>query len=176
MSTDLRYPIGKFEPQASYTVPEVRTNLKYLDKFPSKLKQLVAKLSDAQLDTPYRPDGWTVRQVVHHVADSHANMVIRVKLALTEENPTIKPYEEQDWAKLDDYAMPIKLSLNIIEGLHKRMVVALKKADKKTLARTYYHPANGRKSTLAEVVAMYVWHSEHHYQHINQLMIREGWV
>lgn len=175
MTQDLRYPIGKFIPQDIYTILEFRANLKTLDKFPAKLKQLVSKMTDNQLDTPYRPDGWTVRQVVHHVADSHANMMVRVKLALTETNPTIKPYEEQDWAKLADYDMPLKLSLNMIEGLHKRLVVALKKVDRKIISRTYYHPSNDRKSTIAEVIAMYVWHSEHHYQHINQLIIREQW-
>jgi DinB superfamily len=175
MTNDLRYPIGKFVPKDAYTITEFRANLKFLDKYPANLKKLVSKLTDAQLDTPYRPEGWTVRQVVHHVADSHANMMVRVKLALTEVNPAIKPYEEQDWANLADYAMPLKLSLNIIEGLHKRLVVVLKKADKKTLKRTYFHPANNKISALDEVIAMYVWHSEHHYQHINQLIIREKW-
>ena len=173
--SDLRYPIGTFTLQASYTLTEFRANLRFLEKFPARFRKLASQLSDAQLDTPYRPDGWTVRQVVHHVADSHANMMVRVKLALTETNPTIRPYEEQEWAKLDDYALPIKPSLAMIEALHKRLVVALKKADKKTVKRTYFHPGNNKISALDEVIAMYCWHSEHHFQHINQLIIRSKW-
>lgn len=166
----LKYPIGDFEYGKKYSKSDTRTHIKVLEKLPQRLKALTAKLSDAQLDTPYRPDGWTVRQVVHHIADSHINMFTRVRFALTEENPPIKGYDEAAWALLPDHSLPIKPSLQIIEGLHKRMVVLFKSLDKKGLKKTYYHGGYQKSFDMQEVIALYAWHSEHHYQHIVQAL------
>jgi DinB superfamily len=166
----LKYPIGNFEYGKKYSSADTRSHIKILDKLPQRLKALTAKLTDSQLDTPYRPDGWTVRQVVHHIADSHVNMFIRIRLALTENNPTVKGYNEADWALLPDHKMPIKPSLQIIEGLHKRMVFLLKSLEKKDFKKTYYHAGYQRSYEIREVLALYAWHSEHHYQHIIQAL------
>jgi hypothetical protein len=166
----LKYPIGKFEHGVQYRSADTRLHIKTLDKFPQRLKALTAKLTDSQLDTVYRPDGWTVRQVVHHIADSHANMYIRVHCALTEDNPTIKGYDEALWALLPDCKLPVKPSLQIIEGLHKRAVVLFKSLDKKSLKRTFFHAGYQRSYEIRSVIALYAWHSEHHYQHIIQAL------
>jgi DinB superfamily len=166
----LKYPIGKFEHREKYSASEIRANIKVLDKFPAKLKALTSKLTENQLDTPYRPEGWTVRQVVHHLADSHANMFLRTIWAITENNPTIKGYNEADWAKLPDHFMPIKPSLLIIEGLHKRMVFLLKSLDKKDLKKTYYHAGYQKSYEIQDVIALYAWHCNHHYAHILQAL------
>jgi hypothetical protein len=166
----LKYPIGNFEYGKKYTKTDTKNHIKVLDKLPQRLKALTIKLTDAQLDTPYRPEGWTVRQVVHHVADSHINMFTRIRLALTEENPTIKGYEEADWALLPDHSLPVKSSLQIIEGVHKRMVFLFKSLDKKALKKTYYHGGYQKSFEIQEVIALYAWHSEHHYQHIVQAL------
>lgn len=166
----LKYPIGKFEHGVQYTSADTRLHIKILDKFPQRLKKLTAKLTDSQLDTVYRPDGWTIRQVVHHIADSHANMYIRVHCALTEENPTIKGYDEALWALLPDSKLPVKSSLQIIEGLHKRAVVLFKSLDTKALKRTFFHAGYQRSYEIKNVIALYAWHSEHHFQHILQAL------
>ncbi len=162
----LKYPIGDFEYGKKYTVADTRTHIKVLEKLPQRLKALTAKLTDSQLDTPYRPDGWTLRQVVHHLADSHINMFTRVRFALTEDSPPIKGYDEAAWAMLPDHSMPIKASLQILEGLHKRMVMLLKNLDKNDWKKTYYHGGYKKTFEIREVIALYAWHSEHHYQHI----------
>ena len=166
----LQYPIGKFEQGVQYTSADTRSHIKILDKFPQRLKALTAKLTDSQLDTTYRPEGWTIRQVVHHIADSHANMSIRVRCALTEENPTIKGYDEALWALLPDSKLPVKSSLQIIEGLHKRAVALFKNLDKKALKKTYFHNGYQKSYEIRNVIAIYAWHSEHHYQHIIQAL------
>ena len=166
----LKYPIGKFEQGVQYTSADTRSHIKVLEKFPQRLKALTAKLTDSQLDTVYRPDGWTVRQVVHHIADSHANMYIRVRCALTEENPTIKGYSEGLWALLPDNKLPVKSSLQIIEGLHKRAVTLFKSLDKKALKKTFFHNGYQKTYEIKTVIALYAWHSEHHYQHIIQAL------
>ena len=166
----LKYPIGDFEYGKKYSKSDTRSHIKVLEKLPQRLKSLTSKLSDAQLDTPYRPNGWTVRQVVHHIADSHINMFTRVRFALTEDNPPIKGYDEAAWALLPDHFLPIEPSLQIIAGVHKRMVVLFKSLDKTNLKKTYFHAGYKKTFEIQEVIAMYAWHSEHHFQHIIQAL------
>jgi hypothetical protein len=143
---------------------------------PAALRAAVAGLSDAQLDTPYRPGGWTVRQVVHHVPDSHLNAYVRIRLALTEDTPTIKPYEEARWAELPDArTLPIEVSLALLEGLHARWVGLLGGLGPADGARQFHHPEHGRLITVDELIAMYAWHGEHHVAHVTSLRARNGW-
>ena len=171
----LRYPIGPMPAPQAYTTEQLKTNLAAIAGYPVKLAELTQTWPDSRLDTPYRPDGWTVRQVVHHVADSHMNAYIRTRLALTEENPRISPYEEQEWAKLSDAALPIAPSLAILSSLHLRWVRCLQALTPEQLERTYLHPGNQQTFRVADVLAMYAWHGEHHYQHIARLAQRNGW-
>ena len=171
----LRYPIGPMPAPQHYTGEQLKTNLDAIATYPQKLVDLVQTWPDARLDTPYRPEGWTVRQVVHHVADSHMNAYIRTRLALTEVNPRISPYEEQEWAKLADSSLPIAPSLALLTNLHLRWVRCLRDLAPDQLARTYLHPGNQQTYTVADVLALYAWHGEHHYQHIARLAQRNGW-
>jgi uncharacterized damage-inducible protein DinB len=171
---DLRYPIGRLDPSAS-SVPGVRAaHIETLRQLPERLRAAVAGLNDAQLDTPYREGGWTVRQVVHHVADSHANGYIRCKVALTEDWPTIKPYDQAAWAELADSRLPIDVSLEFVDALHARWVALLKSLSEEDFQRGYNHPEDGRVN-LAKSLAMYEWHSRHHTAHITGLRTRMGW-
>lgn len=171
---DLRYPIGKFERPTSVT-PELRKEwIDTIAAAPARYRAAVAGLSEAQLDTSYRPDGWTVRQVIHHVADSHMNSFIRFRLALTEETPTIKPYDEQKWALLKDAGEPVEISLQLIDSLHHRWVVMLRSLDSAEFARTLRHPEIG-VFDLDFLLALYSWHSRHHEAHITGLRRRSGW-
>lgn len=172
----LRYPIGDFSYGTSFPINETKQQITEIDAFPIKLTELVGKWGDDRLDTPYRPGGWTVRQLVHHVADSHINAYVRTKLALTEENPTIAPYEESEWAKLPDSALDIAPSLVILRNLHQRWVAILTSLTETELQRTYYHPASQKTVPLSEVVGLYAWHGEHHYQHVYRLAARNGWL
>lgn len=171
----LRYPIGSMPAPQHYTEEQLKTNLDAIAVHPQKLVELVQTWPDTRLDTPYRPEGWTVRQVVHHIADSHMNAYIRTRLALTEDNPRISPYEEQEWAKLADYSLPIAPSLALLTSLHLRWVRCLRDLTPDQLARTYLHPGNQQTYTVADVLALYAWHGEHHYQHIARLAQRNGW-
>ncbi len=168
---ELRYPIGRHDPAAAGTRAEQIETLRLL---PQRLRAAVAGLDESQLDTPYREGGWTVRQLVHHVADSHANSYIRVKLALTEENPTIKPYDEGSWANLSDSRMPITVSLNLTEAIHARLVALLEAMTDSDFDRSFLHPERG-PMTLAANLALYDWHSRHHTAHITRLRERMGW-
>jgi uncharacterized damage-inducible protein DinB len=171
---DLRYPIGRFSPPAT-SMPGIRAaHIQTLRLLPERLRAAVSGLSDAQLDTPYREGGWTVRQVVHHVPDSHANCYVRFKLALTEDWPTIKPYDEAAWARLADSKMPLEVSLSFIEALHGRWVALLESMTESDFQKGYNHPEMGRQN-LAKVVALYEWHSRHHTAHITGLRTRKGW-
>ena len=172
----LRYPIGHFDAGQSFSSAETRQHIAAIAELPIKLTELVGKWGDDRLDTPYRPDGWTVRQLVHHIADSHMNAYVRTKLALTEDNPTIKPYEEGEWAKLADSQLDVALSLVILRNLHQRWVAVLESLSANDLQRTYYHPGSQKNVTLSEMIGMYVWHGEHHYQHAYRLAERNGWV
>jgi hypothetical protein len=140
-----------------------------------RMREAVAGLSDIQLDTPYRPEGWTVRQVVHHVADSHMNAFIRMKLALTEDTPTIKPYDEKSWALLPDMKLPIDVSLGLIDGIHTRWVSVIAGSSTDQFSRSFVHPELGAEVTLDQLLQLYAWHSHHHLAHITELRRRERW-
>jgi len=170
----LRFPIGDFRPPASITAVEQEEYIETLRLLPERLKAAVSGLNDPQLNTPYREGGWTVRQVVHHVADSHANAYVRFKLALTEDWPTIKPYNEAAWAELSDSRLPVDVSLSLIAALHIRWVALAESLSGDDLARGYVHPEGGRQN-LAQVLALYAWHSHHHTAHITNLRERMGW-
>ncbi len=170
----LRYPIGPFRP-AEAGGPEARAQqIETLRRLPERLRAAVAGLSDAQLDTPYRAGGWTVRQVVHHLADSHANSYIRFKLALTEDWPTIKPYDESAWARLPDSKLPVEGSLLFLDAQHARWVGLLGTMSEADFSRGMVHPERGR-SDLGTTLAIYAWHSLHHVAHITRLRERMGW-
>jgi hypothetical protein len=172
---DLSYPIGKYEHKASLTPAERETAIAQIAAAPKCLRDAVAGLSHQQFDTPYRPGGWTVRQVVHHVPDSHLNSYVRFKLALTENEPTIRPYDEALWAKLrDSRDTPVEVSLSLLESLHHRWEVLLRSLGPEDFSRRLRHPALG-PLTLDDMLGSYAWHGRHHVAHITSLRSREGW-
>ncbi len=174
MNSDLRFPIGAFAPPADPTRSRAAA-ITRLSRIPAALRLAIVDLSPAQLETPYRPGGWTLQQLVHHVADSHVNFYTRLKLALTEENPTIRPYEEQHWAELaDNGTTPVTTSLAILDGIHERADRVLRALPDAAFARTYVHPASGQH-TVDYLIHMYAWHGEHHTAHVTRLREREGW-
>ena len=172
----LRYPVGRFERITSpLDAATRRAHVKTIEDTPERLRALVAGLSDAQLETRYRPGGWTIRQVVHHVPDSHLNAYCRFKLALTEDEPTIKPYEEALWALLPDVkAVPIETSLVLLDAVHERWVAILRGMKPSDFDRMLVHPESGRQS-LDQVLALYAWHGPHHTAHVTRLRERMGW-
>ena len=172
---DLRFPIGKFT-WSGVNTPEDRSHfIAEIAATPERLRKAVSGLSTAQLETPYRPGGWTIRQVVHHVPESHMNSYIRFKLALTEDSPTIKPYDEARWAELEDVGnTPIEVSLNLLESLHQRWIVLLRSLTPAALQRQFNHPEHGMVS-LDRNLALYAWHGAHHVAHISTLRDRMGW-
>jgi len=173
--TDLRYPIGKFERRDSLNAVDRRGLIDVIAAAPKRMREAVRSLDEAQLDTPYREGGWTIRQVVHHVPDSHMNAFIRFKLALTEHEPAIKPYDEAEWARLPDVqATPIATSLALLESLHERWVILLRSLDESQFQRKFTHPDHGLM-TIDWMVGMYAWHSRHHVAHVTSLREREGW-
>jgi uncharacterized damage-inducible protein DinB len=175
MEPDLRYPIGSFQRPAAATAEGRAAWIASIAAAPARFRDAVRNLDDAQLDTPYRPEGWTVRQVVHHVADSHMNSYIRFRLALTETDPTVKPYDEAQWAALHDaHTLPVEVSLQLLESLHLRWVVLLKSLAPADFERTFRHPAMGQM-TLNANLALYAWHSRHHEAHITALRRRNAW-
>jgi hypothetical protein len=172
---DLRYPIGTFKNPANPSLDDIHHAIDRIAECPRGLRAAVAGLSDAQLDTPYRDGGWTARQVVHHVPDSHMNAYIRSKLCVDENHPRITAYNEAHWANFADaQKTPIPPSLAILENLHERWVVFLRSLPESAFKRTLDHPENGAM-TLAHVVFMYAWHGEHHTAHITSLRDRKGW-
>lgn len=172
---DLRYPVGPFVAPTSFSAADRATALKTLAELPARMRLACAGLTDAQLDTPYRPDGWTVRQVVHHTADSHINAYLRTKFALSDDNPTIRPYPEAIWAEMTDAkSAPVSMSLTLLDALHGRWVMLLRSLPPAQFARTLLHPERG-PMTIDDVLAMYAWHSRHHTAHITALRDREGW-
>lgn len=175
MTADLRYPIGKYivQPFSEKQWQEWLNDIKFL---PHHLENAILNLDEAQLATPYREGGWTVKQVVHHVADSHMNAYIRFKLGLTEDNPVIKPYDEAAWAEMNDTKnLPINLSLTILHALHTRWYEILKSMSREELDRTLFHPEHKKEMTLWYLLGMYAWHSRHHVAHVNLLRERMGW-
>ena len=172
---DYSYPIGRFTPIAPCTPAVRRDAIAAIAALPARMREAVAGLNDAQLDTPYRPGGWTVRQLVHHVADSHMNGLIRLKLALTEEHPTIKPYDEKTWAGLADARLPIDVSLVILDNLHTRWNAVYESMTPDDFQRTFFHPEMQETLTLETHVQLYAWHSKHHVAHVTSLRQREHW-
>ncbi len=172
---DLRYPIGRFEWRGENSEDDRRRYLDEIEQAPAHLRAAVAGLSEEQLDTRYRPGGWTVRQVVHHVPDSHLNSYARFRLALTEDEPTIKPYDESRWAELTDArTAPIEVSLAFLESLHRRWVLLLRSLSPADYARQFRHPELGAVS-LDRNLALYAWHGRHHVAHVRSLRERMGW-
>ncbi len=172
----LRYPVGKFIFPEDVSPQEIAAMIKIIEELPAALRKAVSNMSEEQLTTPYRDGGWTVRQVIHHFFDSHGNAYARMKLAVTEDNPTIKPYKEALWAELEDGRnTPVELGLNLIELLHARWVIFLRSFTEKDLQRTFYHPESKRVQTVAQTLALYAWHCRHHLAHITELKSRMGW-
>jgi DinB superfamily len=171
---DERYPIGKFKLEEEVTPELIASWIEEIEALPKEVREAVENRDDDLLDTPYRAGGWTVRQVVHHLADSHMNAFIRIKLALTEEKPVVKTYEEAEWAMLPDYNMPVEVSLQILEALHARWVLVLRGLSPQVLEKTYIHPESG-EIPVAINIGIYAWHGRHHLAHIRSVCLnREG--
>lgn len=172
---DLRYPVGRHDATAPVTPEQVRQAIEDVRELPERLAAAVEGLDDERLDTPYRPGGWTVRQLVHHVADSHVNAHVRLRLALTEEAPPVRGYEQERWAELHDVrTLPIEPSLQILRGLHRRWHALLESLDASRLERTLEHSELG-PITVAQLTCLYGWHSRHHVAHVTTLRERNGW-
>jgi uncharacterized damage-inducible protein DinB len=175
-STDPRYPIGKYEPRpfSEHQLQEWLNDIRFL---PMILENAVLNLDEAQMEVPYREGGWTIKQLVHHVADSHMNAIIRFKLGITEENPTIKPYDEAAWAELNDVKeLPINISFTLLHALHLRWYSILKVLTvDELLNRTVFHPEHKKQMTLWHLLGMYAWHGKHHTAHITSLREKMGW-
>jgi uncharacterized damage-inducible protein DinB len=175
MNDDIRYPTGKWIRQPSIDAKTCADMIQQIAATPSALAAAVKGLTDAQLDTPYRPGGWTPRQIVHHLVDSHMNAYIRFKLGMTEDNPTIKAYDEKKWAEtVDGATAPVETSLAMIDGLHRRWVQFLTSMDMNGFARTIQHPERGPMA-LSDLLQLYAWHGRHHTAHITGLRQRMGW-
>jgi hypothetical protein len=174
MEKDLRYPVGQYTPVEAPTAAERDEFIREIEAMPARMREAVAGLSDEQLDTPYRPGGWTVRQVAHHVPDSHLNSFVRFKWGLTEDAPRIKTYEEKLWAELPDARMGVEVSLALLDALHERWAFLLRAMTEADYAREIEHPEWGRM-TLGNMLGLYAWHSRHHVAHIASLRERMGW-
>jgi uncharacterized damage-inducible protein DinB len=173
ISEDLRFPVGKFD--RSVASPDRRAeNIQTITELPKRIAEAVEGLTEGQLEKPYRPGGWTVRQTVHHIADSHMNSLCRFKLALTEDGPAIRPYFEDRWAELADSRLPVEVSLSLINALHARWSALLNAMSDADFARTLQHPESG-EWTIEEMLALYAWHSLHHTAHITRLRERNDW-
>lgn len=171
----LKYPIGRYQVEENIDKTAINNFINEIELLPERLSEAVKGMTLQQLQTPYRPDGWTVRQVVHHIADSHVNAYVRFKLALTEDKPIIKPYDEKLWAELPDTKLvDINVSLTLIDALHKRWTVLLKQLSAKDLDREFLHPESGMKN-VRETISNYAWHSNHHLAHITSLKKRMNW-
>lgn len=171
-----KYPLGKFEFSEEITDQNLEEHIAEIKNFPSKLRLLVQNFSDEQLNTVYREGGWTVRQLINHLSDSHINSFVRFKLALTEENPTVKPYFEAKWAELQDSRnIGIEPALQILDGLHQRWAHLLKTSTNKEFSKTFYHPEQQKNISLSESVAFYSWHCKHHYAQIENLKKEKNW-
>jgi hypothetical protein len=172
----LRYPIGKFTAPETYSKTYLTDKIAEIESFPERLKKEVMHLSEEQLDTPYRENGWTIRQVIHHCADSHMNCYIRIKWALTEDQPVIKYYYEDRWSELyDNLTMPVEPSLSLLDGLHFRLGYIMKNLSETDLEKSFIHPEHKAVFQLKEIIASYAWHGNHHLAHITELKNRKGW-
>lgn len=172
----LKYPIGKFSAPDSYTSEYLAQKIEEIATFPERLEKEVLHLSDEQLDTPYRPDGWTVRQVIHHCAEGHMHCFIRIKWALTENNPVIKAYDEVLWSELpDNLKMPIQPTLDLLKGLHYRIAYIMNNLSEADLEKTFIHPSDNSENKLKKIIGMYAWHGNHHLAHITSLKKHKNW-
>lgn len=172
----LRYPIGKFLAPETYSEPYLSNKIAEIATFPARLRQEVEHLTNEQLDTPYREDGWTVRQVIHHCAESHMHCYIRIKWTLTEDTPAIKYYHEDLWSALNDsLTMPIEPTLSLLEGLHFRLSYIMQHLSETDLAKSFIHPEHGVSFQLKEIIGTYAWHGNHHLAHITALKKRNSW-
>ncbi len=166
-----KYPIGKFQRPEKISEDTLRLWIKSLEDLPGRLRALVADVSDEELELQYRPGSWTVREILHHIPDSHMNGYMRVKLALTEDNPTIKPYDENGWTRLADVqSVDVKVSLDLLKNVHVRWVALAKSLNTAELRRTFYHPENKVSVTVAEQIGLYAWHGEHHLGHVREAL------
>jgi hypothetical protein len=172
--TDLRFPVGPYSPPTTITTEQCATWIEEIAAAPAALRAAVVNLTDAQLDTPYREGGWTARQVVHHLPDSHIHAWVRMKSALTEECPPVRAYDEVKYAELPDYLAPVETSLALLDALHARWVVLLRSLTGADLARVYFHSADG-PVRLEQQLALYAWHGRHHVAHITEFRKRKGW-
>lgn len=172
----LKYPIGKFVTPESYSSEYISNKIAEIATFPERLKREVEHLTEEQLDTPYRKEGWTIRQVIHHCAESHMNCYIRIKWTLTEDTPTIKYYHEDLWSALDDsLTMPIEPTLSLLEGLHFRLAYIMKNLSNIDLEKSFIHPEYGASFQLRQIIGTYAWHGDHHLAHITELKKRNNW-
>lgn len=172
----LRYPIGEFIAPEIYSNDYLNTKITEIASFPERLKKEVVSLNEEQLNSPYRENGWTVRQVIHHCADSHMNCFIRIKWALTENKPLIKIYHEDRWSELhDNLTMPIQPTLSFLEGLHFRLAYLMNNLSEADLEKTFIHPENNKEYKIKEVIGTYAWHGNHHLAHITELKKLKGW-
>ena len=173
---DLRFPIGKYEPQP-FSDKQKRAWLQDIQFLPGLMEQAIENLDERQFDTPYRDGGWTIKQVVHHVPDSHMNAYTRFKLGLTEDNPSIKPYDEGQWAELRDVSVvPVNISITLLYALHTRWHAAIRDLTDEQWKRTVFHPEHKKEMTLWHLLGMYAWHGKHHVAHITSLRERKGWL
>lgn len=173
----LRFPIGKFEAPETITEAYITEWIAALEALPQRLEALVRGLSEEQLETPYRPDGWTVRQLVHHISDSHHHSYIRFKWALTEDRPVIKAYDQDGWSSLfDTKQAPIQMSLDHLRAVHAKLVYLLKGLSASDLQRQFVHPEGDVVTSLKENIGRYAWHGNHHYAHIENLLKRKQWI
>ncbi len=175
MTVDPRYPIGKYPAKETISPEELKNFIERIASLPSRLESSISGFSQAQLDTPYREGGWTVRQVIHHVADSHMNAYIRVKWALTETSPTIKAYDEKGWAETPENTDDPSLSIALIKALHAKWTALLSRLSAPELARDFVHPVTKRLARLDQLAAMYAWHGDHHLAHITELKKQKNW-
>ncbi|MDQ6597729.1 putative metal-dependent hydrolase [Bacillus salipaludis] len=171
---EMKYPIGTFQFNGEITNNITKDWISEIESLPRLLRDAVKDLDNEQLNTPYRSGGWTVRQVIHHLADSHMNAYVRFKLALTEEKPVIKPYDETKWAELADYTLPIDISLSLLEALHQRWTNLLRSLSPADMEKTFIHPDSGEVS-VGRNIGIYAWHGRHHLTHITSLCNRKGW-
>ncbi len=170
----LKYPIGKYQWLAEIPKSAIKAWVSTIEKFPELIASEVSGLSEEALDWKYRPEGWNVRQVIHHCADSHFNSFVIFKLTITEDTPTIKPYNELKWSMLADSSGPVKHSIKILEGLHSKWALLLKSLDDKTLKATYFHPERNQTRALDSTIGLYAWHCDHHLAHIRQAKAAKG--
>ena len=174
---ELKYPIGKEQIPEKITSVEIQKWITDISELPLKLKQAASDLSREQLDTPYRPEGWTLKQLIHHIADSHMSALLRFKWALTEDEPTIKAYDQNAFAELYDSRLtPIEISLDLISALHGKWVILLENMSMSDFEKTFVHPETGYRFTLKESLGHYSWHGRHHYAHLHNLLERKGWL